>query len=515
MKNIRERLVDFRNKLYQLFPKRKDAIFELMDANTASNNRLNSVVHLSKSHYFTRQYPSITDALSDGLEAARWDNIQQLVWTTAQSECKASYHRFIVDCTPQDRLHAKVLSDRSIVHKANPTPGNRPICAGHEYSTVVYVPPGSSDQRQRWVVPLSTERVPSDNKGHDFGMNQVTRLLDQLGLDDHLTLSIGDSAYATESCRKQTAMLKEHIHIARLRSNRKVFELLTTSANSKTKPRIYGRKMKLNEHASHLPHDEQVTIPITSKKGTSLTVTIKGWKTISFRGSRQFKAHQHPFRLLCITVVDKHQNRVFNKPLWLAIFGDKRLTLSLAECFENYRDRYDIEHYFRFGKQRLLMDAFQTCDTKHEENWWRLCSLSYCQLYFSRGLCRAIPEAWERFLPEFKHQNQAEIVSAPLAKRGFSKLLDAIGSPAQKPIQRGNPTGRKTGQKMNKRVAKPIIFKQPLASTTENDPICTFEKRTNQTKPQNINEILNALKLMLQNIGVSMETFCQVATDTA
>ena len=44
MKKLREKIVNFRNKLYQLFPKRKDTIFELMDANTASNRPVNSVV---------------------------------------------------------------------------------------------------------------------------------------------------------------------------------------------------------------------------------------------------------------------------------------------------------------------------------------------------------------------------------------------------------------------------------------------------------------------------------------
>jgi hypothetical protein len=157
------------------------------------------------------------------------------------------------------------------------------------------------------------------------------------------------------------------------------------------------------------------------------------------------------------------------------------------------------------------MDAFQTCDTEREEKWWKLCALSYCQLYLSRSLCRATPEAWERFLPEFKKQDQEDIVSAPFAKRGFSKLLDAIGTPAQKPVQRGNPMGRTFGQKINKRVANPIKFKQPLASTKKNTPVSTFEKNTDEAKPQNINEILDVLKLMLQNIGVSMENFCQVA----
>ena len=511
MKKSLDKIVNFRHKLYQLFPKRKDAIFELMDANTASNSPVNSVVHLSKSKYFTRQYPSITDAISDGLNSARWDDIQKLVWQNTQSKHKTSYYRFVVDCTPQDRLHAKTLDDRSIVHKANPAPGNKPICAGHEYSTVAYVPPGTSAERRRWVVPLATERVPSGHKGHEVGMSQVAKLVKQLDLEDTLTLSIGDSAYATESCRQQTAMLNAHIHIARLRSNRNVFELLAKSTTTKTKPKLYGRKMKLNNIDTYLPHDEQITVPITSKKGAPLSVIIKDWKTMSFRGSRQFKAHQHPFRLVCITVVDQHQKAEFNKPLWLAIFGENRLTLSLAECFENYRDRYDIEHYFRFGKQHLLMDSFQTCDTQHEEHWWKLCTLSYCQLYLSRGLCRATPEAWERFLPEFKQQHQEEIVSAPFAKRGFSTLLDAIGTPAKEPVQRGNPLGRKIGQKMDKRIVKPINFKQPLASSKKKDPISTFEKKTGEAKPQNISEVIDALNLMLQNIGISMENFCQVA----
>ena len=511
MKNSQEKLIDFRNKLYPLFLLRKDAIFELMDANSASNDSLNSVVHLSKSEFFTRQYPSITDALTDGLDTAKWDDIQKLVWQTTQPEGKTPYHRFVVDCTPQDRLHAKTLEDRSIVHKANPAPGNKPICAGHEYSTVVYVPPGSSKARKRWVVPLSTQRVPSEQKGHELGMNQVASLLTQLGLESHFTLSVADSAYATESCRKTASTLKEHVHIARLRNNRKVFELLPTQENSKKKPKIYGKKMTLKNPNSFLPHDEEVVIPIESKKGAPLSLIIKGWNTVSFRGSRDFKANRHPFRLIQVVVLNEHKKRVFKKPLWLSIFGEKRLTLSLHECVKNYRDRYDIEHYFRFGKQRLLMDSFQTYDTEHEENWWKLCALCYCQLYLSRELCRGTPEAWERYLPEFKQQDKIELVSAPFVQRGFHKLLGVIGTPAQKPVPRGNPLGRKTGEKINKRMVKPIKFKKSVVKTEQTNLFSTFEKKATEAKPQNINDILEALNLMLKNIGIPIETFCQFA----
>ncbi len=269
--------------------------------------------------------------------------------------------------------------------------------------------------------------------------------------------------------------------------------------------------MKLNDPDSFLPHDEDVVIPIESKKGAPLSLIIKGWNTVSFRGSREFKANRHPFRLIQVIVLNECKERVFKKPLWLAIFGEKRLVLSLHECVKNYRDRYDIEHYFRFGKQRLLMDSFQSYDTEHEENWWKLCALCYCQLYLSREFCRGTPETWERYLPEFKQQDKVELVSAPFVQRGFYKLLGVIGTPAQKPIQRGNPLGRKPGQKINKRIVKPIKFKKSTVKPEETNLSSTFEKKATEAKPQNINDILEALNLMLKNIGIPIESFFQFA----
>ena len=232
---------------------------------------------------------------------------------------------------------------------------------------------------------------------------------------------------------------------------------------------------------------------------------------MSFRGSRKFKANRHPFRLIQVIVLNEDEKRVFKKPLWLAIFAEKRLALSLHECVKNYRDRYDIEHYFRFGKQRLLMDSFQTYDTEHEENWWKLCALFYCQLYLSRELCKGTPEALERFLAEFTQQDNVALVSAPFVQRGFAKLLGDIETPAQKPIQRGNPLGRKPGHKINKRTPKPVNFKSKTVNSEKTDLSSTFEKKAAEPKPQNINDILETLNLMLKNIGISMENFCQFA----
>ena len=62
------------------------------------------------------------------------------------------------------------------------------------------------------------------------------------------------------------------------------------------------------------------------------------------------------------------------------------LELSLEDCYQAYRQRYDLEHLFRFGKQKLLMTSYLTPDVKHEENWFKLTLLAYVNLWAARNL---------------------------------------------------------------------------------------------------------------------------------
>jgi hypothetical protein len=79
--------------------------------------------------------------------------------------------------------------------------------------------------------------------------------------------------------------------------------------------------------------------------------------------------HQRPFTLVRARVVDDTGQAVFRRPLWVTVVGARRRELSLVDIWEAYRQRYDLEHFFRFGKQRLLMDSYQTPETTHEEQW--------------------------------------------------------------------------------------------------------------------------------------------------
>lgn len=512
MSDKRAELIKFRELLYRSFPRRKDAIVELLDANSASNGLFKRVVQLCKSRFFTRQYPSITDALTDGLEVANWPMLQKLMWRFGQSE-GMGYHRFIVDCTPRDRLYSRKMQGRSIVHKPNPAPGNKPICAGHQYSVVAYAPPGNSAERKRWLVPLSTQRVPHDEKGNQFGMSQLTDVVKNLGLEGEVVVSIGDRAYSTAPCHQEMANSENRIHIARLRSTRNVFELYQ-GIQGKGRKKLFGRKMSLSNPDTHLPHDEEVKFCETSRKDKLLNYTIKAWNSLVFRGSMEFKAHEHPFRLVQLTSYDDQQKTVFNKPMWLVIFGKKRHQMTLKACVDSYRDRYDIEHYFRFGKQRLMMDTFQTSEAEHDEAWWNLCALAYFQLFLSKDFADATPEPWERFLSEFKNMNNHEVVSASVAQRGFEKILQQIGSPAKEPVPRGNPLGRKQGQSPGKKLEAPVHFK----NNRVNKPklaITSGKENINQNHlPQNIDDLLNMLTFSLDKMGVSVEDFCKTVLNS-
>ncbi len=62
-------LEQFRQRVYQSFDNRADAIMELIDA-LSSNTTARSVVELSLSPYFHRHYSSVNDAIDNFFDAS-------------------------------------------------------------------------------------------------------------------------------------------------------------------------------------------------------------------------------------------------------------------------------------------------------------------------------------------------------------------------------------------------------------------------------------------------------------
>lgn len=77
--------------------------------------------------------------------------------------------------------------------------------------------------------------------------------------------------------------------------------------------------------------------------------------------------HQHPLTVVCITCYDEAEQPAFKRPLWLLVMGERRGKLSLEQIYLAYQARFDIEHFFRFGQQKLLLTQFQTPEVEREE----------------------------------------------------------------------------------------------------------------------------------------------------
>lgn len=501
----------FRKELYMSFTKRKDAIMNLLDALTSDGGKYDSVVQLSNSSFFEREYSSITDAISDGLLEVKWNKITQLILQHNGIHSDDSPYKFIIDCTPNPRAHSKKLSDRYITHAPNPAPGNKPICVGHQYSAIMLLPNKVSAQKKRWLIPLSVKRVKSSQKGNEIGMEQIIKYINEQGLADEMCISIADSLYGTQTCRKLASQQDNLVHICRINSNRNVFSKPTEQNGArKGRTKEFGAKMLLNDINTHFAHDDSIQIQKISSNGQEYTICIKRWNNVLFRGSRQFRSSHHPFNLVQVTVTNQNDKTVFKKPLWVAVFGKRRHEIDLVDVYNHYSSRYDIEHFFRFGKRNLLMNSYQTPDVEHAEVWWKLCMLAYVQLYMAKDMVKCIPQPWERYLPAYKHfdEDNKTTMTPSQTQRGFADLLTVMGTPAKKCQIRGKSPGRIAGEKPKSRMNQSIIFKTKKSPIQAKKSILSgYESRRNISNPPKIDGLLDMVHTLLEVLKISPEKF--------
>lgn len=495
-------ITKLRRALYLNFPTRADAIMNLLDAISSSGHIARSVVQLSESPAFERCYTSITDAIATGLPKANWNDLEATAFNQCFDAKVGEPPCFLVDCTPNPRPFAKTLHDKSIVHAPNPAPGNKPICVGHSYSCTTLLPSDHHARDKKWVVPISARCVRSDELGHEVGMDQVLEHLNSFGLKDQLAISVGDSLYGSEGCRIKAAQAENLVHIFRLKSQRNVFKMPENSSEplGRGRRKEYGEKIRLNNESTLPKPDQQANTGFMARSGKVYSVRIAGWENMLLRGSKTYRGAKHPITLVRISVVDSDGNPVFKRPLWLGVIGKLRSQVSLVSIYQYYRARYDIEHWFRFAKSKLLIDAYQTPEAVHEAHWWRLCMLAYLQLYMARELVNQNPKPWERYLPSFKDTVHNPSPKSPAqVQRGFGQLLAKIGTPAKPCIPRGRVSGRKAGMTPDKRSESSIVFKAAHTQKNSQNLIITdLDKPPGDSNPKEIHRLVKTVVTTLR-----------------
>ena len=468
-----EQLSRFRTELYNALPNRADAVINLLDS-LASTTSATSVVELSLSEFFRRRHSSVYDAVEHFFvpTSSQTATTERLHFQTDLLRLRASYlpkpinRKFAllgVDSVPLPRLYAKTLEDRSFVHQPTMIRGNKPITIGHQYSFLVAFPePAASDYRH-WVVPLSAQRISSSQKSTAVAQTQVHLLLGQEGLDwhDQLCVVLGDATYSAADYLFDLAQHDNLVAIARLRSNRKLYRPYsggTKKKKTRGRRQWYGKSVRMNDERIWRKPDDMITVLWTTTRGKTHTVTISVITDLRMRGKKKMPMHDKPMKAVRIEVSDAEGKPVFKNPLHLVVAGKRQHELTLSEVYNAFKERFNLEHFFRFGKQRLLLASAQTPIVDTEENWCELVGLAYLQLFLARQAAQQIRNPWERAIkPDEQPRKAAK--SPTTTQRDFARIIRRIGTPAQSPKTRNKSNGRAHGFQPKPRVRLEVIKK--------------------------------------------------------
>ena len=463
-----KQLKQFRLELYQNFNNRADTLLELVDA-LCSSPTAQSVVELSQSSCFRRSYSSLFKAI-EGWVPEKMVLAQVLRPALPQPQ-QWPFWLLLVDVTPQPRPYGQTVADRTMVYEPTLIKGNKPVTIGHQYSTVALGLEPEAGVSSSWVLPLLSQRVASAENKELVGASQIDALLDnpQLPFGQGLCVEAVDSSYS------QAAYLHSHrrhanlVTIARLKSNRTLYHQAEPAPPELKKsghPTWYGAPFDLSSTQNRAAPAETLSFWESSRRGKRYRVEIQAWHNMLMRGKHRpqpLPMHKYPFTLVCITRYDEAGKALYKRPLWLLVIGERRTELSLLQIYQAYMTRFDLEHFFRFGKQKLLMTQFQTPEVVREEKWWLLTHIAYAQLWLARPVTVTLPRPWERNLPALK----AQLISPTLVQRDFARIIRQLGTPAQPPKPRNIASGRPLGTTFPKRPRQPLVIKGScLANST-------------------------------------------------
>jgi hypothetical protein len=442
-------LQQFRYTLYQNFNNRADSLLDLLDAICSKPDAQSVVEYIFK-------------ALAELHLAALW--LPQRLAPYLPRPTQRPFWLLITDVTPCPRPFAHTLENRGLVYQPEVVKGKLPITIGHQYSTVVLGLEPESGVSSSWVLPLLTARVATTDDKEMVGAKQIEQLLQApaLPFGRELTVEVVDSSYSKPRYLHAHRQFPHLVTIARVRGTRTFYQPPAPSATETVPPgtghpRWYGERFALADATT-------LSLQETTRQGKPVRIEIQAWHNLLMPGKNKPKLpmHQHPFTLVRIVRYDQAGKALFKHPLWLIVMGARRHELTLAHIYQAYTARFDIEHFFRFGKQKLLLADFQTPDVQREEKWWQVVHIAYAQLWMARHVAAVLPNPWERNLPHIKKR----LCSPTLVQRDFARIIRQLGTPARPPQPRGNSPGRRQGTTLPPRPRCKVIIKGKIAAPT-------------------------------------------------
>jgi hypothetical protein len=442
-------LQTFRAQLHACFFRRADALFELGDALLCAQ-ALPSLPHLSLEPIHQRGWGSTYAALACGQIDA-----EQLRDLLVRFLPPADPLVFAVDVTTWPRCDAECSPERGYYYHPSRHSAGQPIIAGWAWQWIAQL----SFDRDSWTAPVDARRLHPLEDTDQTAAAQIHALLEHLPASEAVPLFVFDAGY--DSAQLSLDLVEARVAVlVRLRADRCFYADPPPAARSPKggRPRRHGAKFAFTDPATW-------PVPTTTLHTTDDqygTVTVQAWAGL------HPKQHRHPGHgsrrprpIVRGTILRVQVERVPArtrppKVLWLWWASPAGLDLDLA--WRAYTRRFDLEHTVRFCKQTLGWTTPRPRHPEQADRWTWLVLAAYTQLRLARQLVADQRLPWERPRPPGQ-------LSPYRVRRGVSRLLCTLGSPAAAPKPSGRSPGRPKGHRSGPALRHPAI-KKPTTKPT-------------------------------------------------
>jgi hypothetical protein len=446
------RLGAFRDQLHACFPRRADALMDLGDALLCAET-FPSLPHLSLEPAHRRGWGSTYAALASGRV-----QVERLRDLLADCLPDADPLVFAVDVTTWPRCDAECSPQRGYYYHPSRHSAGQPIIAGWAFQWIAQV----SFDRDSWTAPVDAHRLhPLDDTDQTAAV-QIRALLGRLPSGGSVPLFVFDSGYDSAQLTLDLAEAPVAV-LVRLRSDRCFYADPPPRASGSTgRPRRHGAKFAFGDPATW-------PVPTTTYVATDDqygTVTVQAWAGLHPKQQRH-PGHgtRGPRPIVRGTIIRVVVERVPArtrppKVLWLWWAGPG--PLDLDQAWRAYTRRFDLEHTVRFCKQTLGWTIPRPRHPEQADRWTWLVLAGYTQLRLARAAVADRRLPWERPRPQLR-------LSPYRVRRGFPRLLCALGSPAAAPKPFGCSPGRPKGCSSGPATRYPAI-KKPAKKPRKKPP---------------------------------------------
>jgi hypothetical protein len=445
----------FRAAVYTCFGRRRDALFDLLDA-LLTSGPCPSVAHLSLVPAHRRGWGSLYAALRHGQVDAR--ALRTLLLRQPEPPGPPVYG---VDTSIWPRRDAATSPERGF-HYFPAGHHRRPVVEGWAYQWVCRLSP----ERDSWTAPVDVRRVRPTEKTTLVAVEQVKALVAQRAATERpgaVPLFVFDAWYDAAHFTQALADVPVAL-VIRLRSNRCFFaEPDPGTQPTRGRRKRHGAKFVCNDPATW----PAPTAELRTEDEAYGAVVVRAWAGLHATVRRPARRghvggpYRGPRRHARGTIVRLQVERLPSRRrtpavLWLWWQRPSGQGIPQPEdldlLWRAYVRRYDLEQTFRFLKQTLHWVRPHVRLPEQADRWTWLVALAYTQLRLARGAVADQRLPWERPLPPPR-------LTPTRVQRRFVTLAGRLRTPAAPPRPCGRSPGRPKGRRSRPAARHPPVHK--------------------------------------------------------